>query len=878
MIDRHFELGSVVKKSFNDSLSGTVISLERTFELSHVITGEKIGRISSNELFGNHSSEVRMEYAIFNDWVGELGIMEFDEYILLEDGSIVIPKMKSLLRRVDKVIDKKPSGLLSTRKGYVDPEPGDKVIVTKRELKLGKWIRGKYNPTVSSEGIFLKRVPKFFQVEWVKQNPDTEDFLSLPKPNMEWRADQLHLLRLIFIKNVIFRFGEKVYLKNPEQYGYSDNLLDINLDGSNMNGWVATSPQTIVTVVWQDGKKETLPAKNLVGFCSLDSQDYWPGDAVVLRPTSYSEYKGIIQTVNCEDRTAMVRFYSDPSLQEFSTEPVAVSLFELRNTEALNSFLIGSMVTIKSSATGAPINAADTFGCRFRNWIEEMRRHYADDARWYYNAIFASCIIHALQAGNHDLSLVDWIGMVEEMLPDGMVKVRCPLLLVGEQNYRIVPRDCLEQFDFRGVYPNGVNESMGYDYYESNSEGYDEDMQYDNEDNDFEYGEDDAMYENDYIGGGGGYFDPDDYGYDEDYQLSDFDDYENDDDEWEDIDESQSHDENITDKNLKNDFLDTKEMEFIKEHASNANLKYTIDGFSPKISVFATKSGDFQNETFHITTPSRCSPELAKVVIEHTRDFEHSFQKNVFVRNYKGNPNVFTILIIGPEETPFEYAPFMFIMILPDDFPKSPPKMFYSESIPNMKEVDLLPFVKNKTGEVCAPSLGYSTFARENGKTKWNPETRLSQVIVGVYNDIFCRHPLLSSIAEPLHGKYEQSDKFYSERAYILTRGKIRHLLDNLNKGSIFGESFGSFWVREFEAEIFAVYHKSQGGLLQHAIDDIKFLLDEDRDGNTRSYTPFLEKTTIGGRPLLVKAKDEIDVEGREDVILVAFAISKERK
>ena len=54
-----------------------------------------------------------------------------------------------------------------------------------------------------------------------------------------------------------------------------------------------------------------------------------------------------------------------------------------------------------------------------------------------------------------------------------------------------------------------------------------------------------------------------------------------------------------------------------------------------------------------------------------------SLPEGVYVRSWASRLDLFRVIIIGPPDTPYEFAPFMIDFQLPSDFPNKPPKAFF---------------------------------------------------------------------------------------------------------------------------------------------------------------------------------------------------------
>lgn len=60
-----------------------------------------------------------------------------------------------------------------------------------------------------------------------------------------------------------------------------------------------------------------------------------------------------------------------------------------------------------------------------------------------------------------------------------------------------------------------------------------------------------------------------------------------------------------------------------------------------------------------------------------------SLPNGIHFRGYDSRADLFSFLIEGPAETPYQYSLFAFDIILPMDYPLSPPKVTYRSTISN---------------------------------------------------------------------------------------------------------------------------------------------------------------------------------------------------
>jgi ubiquitin-conjugating enzyme E2 O len=68
--------------------------------------------------------------------------------------------------------------------------------------------------------------------------------------------------------------------------------------------------------------------------------------------------------------------------------------------------------------------------------------------------------------------------------------------------------------------------------------------------------------------------------------------------------------------------------------------------------------------------------QMRRIRKEHSI-LSSSLPEGVYVRSWESRLDLFRVLIIGPPDTPYEFAPFMIDFQLPGDFPNRPPKAFF---------------------------------------------------------------------------------------------------------------------------------------------------------------------------------------------------------
>lgn len=146
----------------------------------------------------------------------------------------------------------------------------------------------------------------------------------------------------------------------------------------------------------------------------------------------------------------------------------------------------------------------------------------------------------------------------------------------------------------------------------------------------------------------------------------------------------------------------------------------------------------------------------------------------IYVRTYESRLDLLRCLIIGPENTPYENAPFLIDLHLGPRFPSEPPTAHFhswthglGRCNPNLYE----------EGKICLSLLG--TWQGTEGES-WSEKATILQILVSLQGLVFLKDPFYNEAGfESLRSRRERLAEAlqYSEKAYVMTRGFIRHAL-----------------------------------------------------------------------------------------------------
>lgn len=180
------------------------------------------------------------------------------------------------------------------------------------------------------------------------------------------------------------------------------------------------------------------------------------------------------------------------------------------------------------------------------------------------------------------------------------------------------------------------------------------------------------------------------------------------------------------------------------------------------------------NDHFAISRPIEMSNSTLRRIRKEHKILMSSLPSSIYVRTYETRLDLLRCLIFGPENTPYEYAPFVIDLAIPTNFPASPPRAnFHSWTYglgrvnPNLYE----------EGKICLSLLG--TWQGRN-EENWSEKATLLQILVSIQGLVLVRNPFFNEAGfESLEkqGEYKTEARLYSEKVFVMSRGFVKHAL-----------------------------------------------------------------------------------------------------
>lgn len=148
----------------------------------------------------------------------------------------------------------------------------------------------------------------------------------------------------------------------------------------------------------------------------------------------------------------------------------------------------------------------------------------------------------------------------------------------------------------------------------------------------------------------------------------------------------------------------------------------------------------------YLSEPLNLPASVLRRIMQENGILQRSLPDGVFVRAWESRLDLLRVLIIGPADTPYEFAPFVFDIHFGPNFPGSPPAAFFhswtgslGRCNPNLYE----------DGKICLSLLG--TWDADAKNEAWSPKnSTVLQIIVSLMGLVLVKEPFYSTFHSPL--------------------------------------------------------------------------------------------------------------------------------
>ncbi|KAE8367707.1 hypothetical protein BDV27DRAFT_123525 [Aspergillus caelatus] len=598
--------------------------------------------------------------------------------------------------------------------------------------------------------------------------------------------------------------------------------------GQDINILRVTSMKTEITIQWQDGTITTEAATSLLKFLGVEDE-VWPGNLVVLkdgieiirepcknntgplgrhmRETLHVRRVGVIQNVDSRERIASVRWYKDPDVKvthqgnmlvpgsflgELSDAVTEVSIYELYSypsmQRTLNDLVLLAPGIIHRSSIPAidnePTRAAGP--CRLSSlspvsfsqtlsYLESMKLSMVN-FEWFKRTteIDTSPVPSKYSVHHEEFSIkspTNFIGKIISIDTEGTITIRTVgadnvrdirvpweriMMIIDEDNIiPPVPLPPLELLSLAAI--DRFEQSDDFPFTETIE--YEGGARLDNDSGD------------------------DDWATEGESEL----DYE----EFEEVENDSDDNDGLMAPALSiinpPERLDHDEREQPGTDETGAEVS-RVENRSPMLSLALPsscppgfsmlESSPPSDHHFFSTVPSEAPGLRIKRIQKEFEILQSSLPTGIFVRTWESRMDLLRVLIIGPQGTPYEHAPFVIDFHFPDDFPTRPPAAYFHSWTdrtgminPNLGE----------NGNICLSLLG--TWPGKNPTESWSPtNSTVLQILVSIMGLVLVKMPFYNEAGyETLAAEEDRrvESTQYTEKAFLITRTFIQHALAN---------------------------------------------------------------------------------------------------
>jgi ubiquitin-conjugating enzyme E2 O len=249
----------------------------------------------------------------------------------------------------------------------------------------------------------------------------------------------------------------------------------------------------------------------------------------------------------------------------------------------------------------------------------------------------------------------------------------------------------------------------------------------------------------------------------------------------------------------------------------------------------------------YLNHSSASSSSVMRRILKEHKILRSSLPPNIFVRTWESRLDLIRVLIIGPHDTPYEYAPFVIDFHLCSSFPQEPPEAFFHSWTngngavnPNLYE----------DGKICLSLLG--TWHTDESNESWNSaRSTLLQVLVSIMGLVLVKDPYYNEAGYDVQRSAPETrlnSALYTERAYFRARAFIHHALTNQ--------------VAPFAQELEYLYRSTAPdapGLLDKAIDAAKDVVERSANAGDEGERDGLRTISLGAVVMLRRQIEKLE-------------------
>ena len=780
------------------------------------------------------------DFIIFDNWVGQVEAVYDEVTVRLSNGSVVvvedpeeleepywIPGTSSyeLAQRLDRAgfyqywPKKSHPGIGEPRTGLAEPcYPGQYVQTKKGNLRCGRWKFGAYDPTVPPRGIVVDVRCTELEVRWLYPNQSLPLRDQVEPPPGLLGVDELESGRVIVydrsrlprhstadqLPNASYSrdtgFGHKMRFRDPAgaaiKYGYSainfeseDSVSNSSYyhriprsatQGFDMNVLQVTSTSTTAMVRWQDCTVTVEKAIDIKPYLNPDEHDVWPGDKVSYIPeetpvddSTPSAIRirkvGVVQRVDAAGRIASVRWFKDTEIVmnegriwngsrsnygEIGDEVTEVSLYDIAAHPAVVANRGDGAIIIPDSAF--PVGDQESSSGLLAAGMERARGIFelaggAFGANVTSRNLIDGAIPPTVPPTDGSGSPgINWCGEIIDLCLDGQLLIR--LGAAAEvRDIKSPPGRIL-------VVPSeDQDDDSDWTDDEDEESGWTDEMSLDESESDPD--NDDAINVSvEYEGGENLDGDADGAMWTTDEEANE-----------------EANEDTGTYREKTSSITPESRTTRPKIALERPDRAISFKNYSAMPEQFAVLDG--APDDHHFTSTSRpLTANLMRRIAKENGIIQQSLPDGVFVRTWESRLDLLRVLIIGPHDTPYEFAPFIFDLQYGAQFPTSPPSAFFHSWTGNLGRVNPNLY---EDGTICLSLLG--TWNADKHNEAWSSkDSTVLQLIVSLMGLVLVKEPYYSELYPKISERcsFDEHDDLSAFGSSLLNQQVLSSLYD----------------------------------------------------------------------------------------------------
>jgi ubiquitin-conjugating enzyme E2 O len=196
---------------------------------------------------------------------------------------------------------------------------------------------------------------------------------------------------------------------------------------------------------------------------------------------------------------------------------------------------------------------------------------------------------------------------------------------------------------------------------------------------------------------------------------------------------------------------------------------------------FAVLEEDPPSDQFGLHSIPTAGTFLKRIAKEHRALATSLPDGEIYVRTYESRLDLLRCLIVGPRDTPYENAPFLIDLYLPERFPMEPPTAHFHSWTSGLGRINPNLY---EEGKICLSLLG--TWSSRHECERWSENATILQLLVSLQGLVFVKKPFYNEAGFEGYENdkaYTRESELYSEKAFLMARGFVKYALTQPPRG-----------------------------------------------------------------------------------------------